>query len=398
MLAALKQEWEKWTHLTPSNALYDRSLIWLFIGLLTIGFVMVSSASIPVSTRLFNDPFHFAVRDGVYVLISLLACIFFVQVPIESWEKYNIVLFGLSLCLLGAVLVIGKEVNGSVRWIPIGPINFQPAELAKLAIISYFAGFYVRRFDTIRTRAMSFWRPSAILAIFAGLLLWQPDMGSTFVLFILTFAMLFVVGAKVIQFILVIGVGVLAFVFLVLTSEYRLKRVTSFMDPFADAYGDGFQLSNSQMAFGQGQFWGQGLGNSVQKLEYLPEAHTDFVMAVIGEEFGFLGIMVVISLLVALSLRALKISREALILEERFKGFFAFGIAMWIFLQGFVNLGVASGLLPTKGLTFPLISYGGSSLIIMSIAIAILIRIDYENRLSRMGSVRPKKEQPPVAG
>ena len=163
------------------------------------------------------------------------------------------------------------------------------------------------------------------------------------------------------------------------------------MDPFADAYGSGFQLSNSQMAFGQGEFWGQGLGNSIQKLEYLPEAHTDFVMAVIGEEFGFVGILFVITLLVLLSLRALKISRESLIMEERFKGFFAFGIAMWIFLQGFVNLGVASGLLPTKGLTFPLVSYGGSSLVIMSIAIAILLRIDHENRLERVGHAHIKE-------
>ncbi|MFZ6083397.1 FtsW/RodA/SpoVE family cell cycle protein, partial [Glaesserella parasuis] len=160
---------------------------------------------------------------------------------------------------------------------------------------------------------------------------------------------------------------------------------TSFMDPFADAYGDGFQLSNSQMAFGQGEIWGRGLGNSVQKLEYLPEAHTDFVMAVIAEEFGLVGIVIVVLLLLALTFRALKVSREALILEERFKGFFAFGIAIWIFIQGFVNLGVASGLLPTKGLTFPLVSYGGSSLVIMAIAIAVLIRIDYENRLDRIG-------------
>lgn len=385
MLEKVKQEWDKWTRLTPPNSLYDRTLIWLFISLLVIGFVMVTSAAIPVSTRLYDDPFYFALRDGVYVVAALCACAFFVQIPSEKWERFNGWFFILSLLLLVVVLVLGKNVNGATRWIPIGPINFQPAELAKLAVICYFSSFYVRKFYEMRTKSLSFLRPMIILGLFSALLLLQPDLGSTAVLFVLTFAMLFIMGAKLFQFLLLAITGGLAFAFLVLTSEYRLKRVTSFMDPFADAYGDGFQLSNSQMAFGQGELWGRGLGNSVQKLEYLPEAHTDFVMAVVAEEFGFWGIVVIVILLCALTLRALKISKESLILDERFKGFFAFGIGVWIFLQGFVNLGVASGLLPTKGLTFPLVSYGGSSLIIMSIAMAILIRIDYENRLEKIG-------------
>lgn len=385
MLEKVKTEWEKWTRLTARNALYDRTLIWLFISLLVIGFVMVSSASIPVSTRLYKDPFYFAVRDGVYVIAALCACAFFIQIPSEKWEKYNGWFFIISLFLLVSVLAFGKNVNGAIRWIPIGPLNFQPAELAKLAVICYFASFYVRKFDEMRSKPLSFIRPFVILLIFTGLLLLQPDLGSTAVIFVLTFAMLFIMGARILQFVLLAVVAGLGFIFLVLTSEYRLKRVTSFMDPFADAYGDGFQLSNSQMAFGQGEIWGRGLGNSVQKLEYLPEAHTDFVMAVVAEEFGLVGIVFIVLILLALTLRALKISKEALVLEERFKGFFAFGIAIWIFIQGFVNLGVASGLLPTKGLTFPLVSYGGSSLVIMAIAIAVLLRIDHENRLDRIG-------------
>lgn len=385
MLEKVKTEWDKWTRLTARNALYDRSLIWLFIALLVIGFVMVSSASIPVSTRFYKDPFYFAVRDGVYVIAALCACAFFIQIPSEKWEKYNGWFFVISILMLVAVLVVGKNVNGATRWIPIGPLNFQPAELAKLAVICYFASFYVRKFDEMRSKPLSFIRPFVILLIFTGLLLLQPDLGSTAVIFVLTFAMLFIMGARILQFVLLAVVAGLGFIFLVLTSEYRLKRVTSFMDPFADAYGDGFQLSNSQMAFGQGEIWGRGLGNSVQKLEYLPEAHTDFVMAVVAEEFGLVGIIFVVLILLALTLRALKISKEALVLEERFKGFFAFGIAIWIFIQGFVNLGVASGLLPTKGLTFPLVSYGGSSLVIMAIAIAVLLRIDHENRLDRIG-------------
>ncbi|MGY4674118.1 putative lipid II flippase FtsW [Ursidibacter arcticus] len=385
MREKIKQEWDKWVRLTPANSLYDRTLIWLFIGLLTIGFVMVTSASIPVSTRLYDDPFHFAIRDAFYVAISFLAFSQFIRIPSEKWEKWNVWFFMSSLLLLFLVLILGKNVNGATRWIPIGPINFQPAELAKLSVICYFASFYVRRFDEIRTQRWGFIRPFIILGMFGGLLLLQPDLGSTAVLFVLTFAMLFIMGARLFQFIVLAVVGTLLFGLLVLTSEYRIKRVTSFMDPFADAYGDGFQLSNSQMAFGQGEFWGSGLGNSIQKLEYLPEAHTDFVMAVVGEEFGLLGIIFIVLLLCVLTVRALKISKESLVLEERFKGFFAFGIAVWIFLQGFVNLGVASGLLPTKGLTFPLVSYGGSSLVIMAIAIAVLVRIDHENRLVKVG-------------
>ncbi|QIM64010.1 putative lipid II flippase FtsW [Frederiksenia canicola] len=392
MLEMIKKEWDKWTRLTPVNALYDRTLIWLFIGLLVIGFVMVTSASIPVSTRLYKDPFHFALRDAVYVVAAISAFLFFANIPSKNWEKWNGWFFIGSLLLLLAVLVLGKNVNGATRWIPIGPINFQPAELAKLAVICYFSSFYVRKFEEMRVKSLSFIRPMIILLLFSGLLLLQPDLGSTAVLFVLTFAMLFIMGAKKLQFLLLGAAGGIAFVFLVLTSEYRLKRVTSFMDPFADAYGDGFQLSNSQMAFGQGEFWGRGLGNSIQKLEYLPEAHTDFVMAVVGEEFGLFGISVIVILLLALTLRALKISKQSLILEQRFKGFFAFGIGIWIFIQGFVNLGVASGLLPTKGLTFPLVSYGGSSLVIMAIAISVLLRIDHENRVEKIGHATLKDD------
>ncbi|SUB36248.1 protein FtsW [Pasteurella multocida] len=219
-------------------------------------------------------------------------------------------------------------------------------------------------------------------------LLSQPDLGSTVVLFVITFGLLFIVGANFWQFVGLMAFGGLLFVWLVLSSAYRLKRFTGFLDPFKDPYGTGFQLSNSLMAFGRGEWVGEGLGNSIQKLEYLPEAHTDFVMAVVGEEFGFLGILVIVILLGLLIFRAMKIGRESLLLEQRFKGFFAFGISFWIFFQGFVNLGMSLGLLPTKGLTFPLISYGGSSLIIMSMTIGLLLRIDHENRLMRIGQAR----------
>lgn len=393
MWEKVKVEWIRWTRLTPTNALYDRTLLWLFVGLLVIGFIAVSSASISLgASEKYNDPFHFAVRDGGYVIASLLVFSLFIQIPSEKWERYNIWIFASALFLLLVVLVVGKNINGAVRWISLGPVNFQPAELAKLAIICYMSSFCVRKFDEIQSSHVGFLRPTAVLALFGILLMYQPDLGSSIVLFLLTFSILFIMGARIPQFI-VVGVSGAVLGFLaVITSEYRLKRVDSFMDPFSDAYGDGYQLSNAQMAFGQGELWGRGLGNSVQKLEYLPEAHTDFVTAVLGEEFGFIGVLFLLLLLVALTFRVLKISRESLLLERRFNGFFTFGIGVWIFVQGFVNLGAACGLIPTKGLTFPLISYGGSSLVIMSIAIAAVVRIDYENRLARLGHTYSKED------
>ncbi|PJG85567.1 putative lipid II flippase FtsW [Conservatibacter flavescens] len=386
-LQDFKQSYERWTQMTPSNLLYDRTLLWLFFILLLIGLVMVTSASIPVGTRLFDDPFYFAKRDGIYLFLSVGLAYFFLQVPMNRWQQWHVYIFFAALIFLVLVMIpgIGREVNGARRWIPLGPLNFQPAEFAKLALTCYLSSYFVRKYDEVRSKQLSAFKPFLVVAAFGVLLLQQPDLGSAVVLVVITFGLLFIVGAKIWQFIGLIAVVIFLFVVLVLSSAYRLKRITAFMDPFKDPYGTGFQLSNSLMAFGRGEFWGEGLGNSIQKLEYLPEAHTDFVMAVVGEEFGLLGITVMIFLLGALIVRAMKIGRESLQLEQRFGGFFAFGISFWIFFQGFVNLGMALGLLPTKGLTFPLVSYGGSSLITMSITIAILLRIDHENRVMRSG-------------
>ncbi|MDH2998183.1 cell division protein FtsW [Pasteurellaceae bacterium LFhippo2] len=382
-----KAELEKWTRLTPTNSLYDRGLIWLFAGLLMIGFIAVTSASIPLSSE---DPFGYAIKDGIYIIIALVMFSFFAHFSMDKWEKYSSILVLVSLALLCVVLVIGTKVNGSTRWIRLaGSINFQPAELAKLAIISYFAAFYTRRYHEIRVDVFGLWRPAAVFALFAILLYSQPDLGSVIVLFVLTFGLLFIAGARLEQFALLLGAAILL-LYGAAQSEYRMRRILSYRDPFADVYGDGYQLSHSFMAFGQGEIWGRGLGNSVQKQNYLPEAHTDFIMAVIGEEFGFIGIVFIVILLVVLTLKALKISKTSLQLEKRFNGYFAFGIGILIFFQGFVNLGMASGLIPTKGLTFPLVSYGGSSLIVMSIIMAILVRIDHENRLERIGHAHLK--------
>lgn len=383
----LNQQREQWTRITPSNALYDRALLWLFLILLSIGLIAVSSASIPISTRLFDDPFHFAKRDAVYVIVSIAVCFGALLIPTSMWEKYHVHLFFFTLFLLLLVLIpgIGLSVNGARRWIGLRSVNFQPAELAKLSLTCFLASYFTRRYDEARSDNASAVKPFVLMGSFGSFLLLQPDLGSTVVLFVITFGLLFIVGAKFLQFVFLFILGLVLFIWLVLTASYRLKRFTGFLDPFKDPYGTGFQLTNSLMAFGRGQWDGEGLGNSIQKLEYLPEAHTDFVLAVVGEEFGFIGIFIIVVLLALLVFRALKIGRESLQDEKRFRGFFAFGIGFWIFFQGFVNLGMAMGMLPTKGLTFPLISYGGSSLIIMSLCVGILLRIDHENRLDRTG-------------
>lgn len=382
MLSRIKDGFWRWGRITPQSSLYDRTLFLLFIILLFIGFVAVTTASFTTAAKLYNDPLYFAIRDGIYIITGLAMFFFVLQIPMEKWEKWSTWLYLIALCSLIVVLIVGRNINGATRWISLGFVNFQPAELAKLTLICYLSSFFVRKYDVVTTRQLIFIRPTIVCSILILFLLLQPDLGSSVVLFVITFGMLFIAGAKIFQFFLLIGAGASLLMFLIVISPYRMKRVTSYMDPFADAFGTGYQLSNSLMAFGNGEFFGQGLGNSILKLEYLPEAHTDFVLAIIGEEFGFIGVLVIVFLLFSLVFRALKIGKESLKLEAKFRGFFAFGIAFWIFFQGFVNLGVTIGLLPTKGLTFPLISYGGSSLIIMCIAIGILMRIDHENRLA----------------
>ncbi|CBY87446.1 putative lipid II flippase FtsW [Haemophilus influenzae] len=387
-LQNIKKNYNEWTRITPQGLLYDRALFWLFVILLLIGLVAVTSASIPYSSRLFNDPFYFAKRDAIYVLLSLLTCYISLQISSSQWEKWHAKIFLFSVILLLLVPFIGTSVNGAKRWISLGILNFQPAEFAKLALTCFLASYFTRRYDEVRSRHLSIFKPLIVMLLLGCFLLLQPDLGSTVVLFIIMSGMLFIVGAKILQFVGLIALGGILFVWLVLTASYRLKRFIGFLEPFKDPYGTGFQLTSSLMAFGRGEITGKGLGNSIQKLDYLPEAHTDFIMAIIGEEFGFIGILIVILLLGLLIFRAMKIGRESLMLEQRFRGFFALGIGFWIFFQGFVNLGMALGMLPTKGLTFPLVSYGGSSIIIMSATIGILLRIDHENRLFRIGQAR----------
>ncbi|GGA96570.1 cell division protein FtsW [Agarivorans gilvus] len=363
--------------------LFDRHLLWLALCLMLLGLVMVASSSIPEGIAMNNDPFRFAKRHGVYLLLCLCAIAFVVQIPVAWWQSHNAKLLLAAVVALVLVLVVGRNINGSSRWIGLGPLNIQPAEFAKLALFTYLAGYLVRRHEQVRENLKGFLKPLIVFFFLAVLLLAQPDLGSVVVMFVTTVGMLFLAGAKLIQFFGLIFTGVVAVVTLVIAEPYRMRRVSSFLDPWQDPFGSGYQLTQSLMAFGRGDWFGEGLGNSIQKLEYLPEAHTDFVVAVLAEELGFIGVCTVLLLQVLLVSRALRIGKQALLAEQAFAGYLACGIGIWFSFQTMVNVGAASGLVPTKGLTLPLISYGGSSLLAMSVAVAVLLRIDHELRLAK---------------
>ncbi len=365
------------------EALFDRQLVWIAFGLMLIGLVMVTSASFPISSRLTDQPFHFMFRHAIFLLLAFLTSSLVLQVPLDRWMKYSSLLLGISFFLLIVVLVVGKSVNGASRWIPLGLFNLQPAEVAKLSLFIFMSGYLVRKHDEVRqTFFGGFLKPIMVFGTLAVLLLGQPDLGTVIVMLVTLFGMLFIAGAKLSQFLALMVAGVLAVVALIVAEPYRVRRVTSFLDPWEDPFGSGYQLTQSLMAFGRGEWFGQGLGNSIQKLEYLPEAHTDFVFAVLAEELGFIGVVLVLVLIFSLVLKAIFIGKKAFQHDQQFGGYLAFGIGIWFAFQTLVNVGAAAGMVPTKGLTLPLISYGGSSLIIMSVAVSILLRIDHECRLA----------------
>jgi cell division protein FtsW len=360
---------------------FDRSYLILALSMYMIGLVMVASSSMPVAERLFANPFHFVVRHMIYICLSLGVAGIALQIPMSRWHQYSGNLLLLGIVLLVVVLLIGRNVNGSTRWIVVGPITIQAAEPAKLFFFCYLSAYLVRRREEVMENIKGFAKPLFVFGILGALLLMQPDLGTIIVMFVTTFGLLFLAGAKLWQFIAIAGVGMSLLSMLAFFSPYRWARVTGFLDPWEDPFGSGYQLTQSLMAYGRGESFGQGLGNSIQKLEYLPEAHTDFVMAVLAEEFGFIGISVILLLSMTLVFKALLLGRKAVNQEKYFEGFFAYAIGIWFCFQAAVNIGASAGIVPTKGLTMPLISYGGSSMIIMTIAVAILIRIDHEIRL-----------------
>ncbi|MCW8345221.1 cell division protein FtsW [Vibrio sp. ZSDZ65] len=393
MFHQVKQRTSDWLSMPAPKALYDRQLVWLALGLMMIGLVMVTSASFPISSRLTDQPFHFMFRHAIFLCLAIGVSSVVLQVPVKKWFQYSSYLLAISVFLLVVVLVAGKSVNGASRWIPLGLFNLQPAEVAKLSLFIFMSGYLVRKQDEVRQSFFGgFIKPILVFMTLAVLLLGQPDLGSVVVMLVTLFGMLFVAGAKLSHFIALFVAGVTAVIGLILAEPYRVRRVTSFLDPWEDPFGSGYQLTQSLMAFGRGNLMGQGLGNSIQKLEYLPEAHTDFVFAVLAEELGYIGVVLVLMLVFGLVIKALFIGKRAFEKQELFGGYLSFAIGIWFAFQTLVNVGAAAGMVPTKGLTLPLISYGGSSLIIMSVAVSILLRIDHECRLLP-DSVEAKKPQ-----
>lgn len=368
-------------------------LLTLTMALSSIGFVMVTSASMSFAEANYQNVWHFAIRYGVYWAMGMGVAVLIAAVPVRFWEKYGSMLLILALMLLTLVLIpgLGRKVNGSQRWLQLGPIGVQASEVVKFCVIVFYASFLARRGQ----ETLSDWRgvikPLLVLGMMIFLLLLEPDFGASVVLAGTVMAMLFVAGVRLWQFVLLFALALGGLISIAVLSPYRMQRLITFLDPWADQFNSGYQLTQSLIAFGRGQWTGLGLGNSVQKLFYLPEAHTDFIFAIIAEEFGLLGVMAVIGIFIWLVVCILNVSQRAMATGKVFSSFATFGVAVMFAGQAFINVGVASGLLPTKGLTMPFISYGGSSLLACSALLALVMRIDWE---LRMAALRPAEKLP----
>ncbi|MCG8369614.1 MAG: putative lipid II flippase FtsW [Proteobacteria bacterium] len=358
----------------------DPALLGIVGALLLGGFVVLASASISISDNATGNPFFYLQRQSVAAVIGLAggtACLF---VPMQLWRNVGPLMLLAGAALLVIVLIpgVGYEVNGARRWVRAGIINVQVSEPARLCFLIYLAGYLVRRSKAVRETFTGFLWPMLVFTLASALLLREPDFGAAIVLMATALTMLFVAGARIRDFAVFFGAAVFAMAALAITSPYRLKRLTGFLDPWSDPYDSGFQLTQSLIAIGRGEWFGVGLGDSVQKLFYLPEAHNDFIFAVFAEEFGLLGSLVLIALFLAFLWRIFRLGTRAHDAERFFEAYLAIGLATWLGLQAFINVGVNMGLLPTKGLTLPLISYGRSSLIITMVCIGLLLRIHHE--------------------
>ncbi len=369
----------------PPPALYDHALAWSAVALLALGLVMVYSSSIAIaegSRMTGRQPMYYLIRHAIYLALSVLLATLAFQLPTRVWQKVAIYLFMLGAGLLVLVLIpgVGREVNGSQRWLSLYVFNVQPSELMKLFAVLYAADYTVRKAPYMHSLSKGFLPLFVVMLMVGGLLLREPDFGAFAVITVIAMGILFLGGVNWKPFAGLIALLLAGFVLLIWLSPYRMQRVVGFMDPWADPYGKGYQLSHALIAFGRGEWFGVGLGASVEKLFYLPEAHTDFLLAVIGEELGFAGVALVIALFVTIVLRAFAIGRQAAARERSFPALVAYGIGLWLGVQSIINMGVNMGVLPTKGLTLPLLSFGGSGIVANCCALAILLRVDWENR------------------
>ncbi len=372
--------WKNFSH-ERDEAPYDRQIFFLTLTLILIGLVMIFSASITQATNKYDNMMFFAVRDCLAIVVAVAFGAVAMTLSGDFLRRYSLTLLLFGFALLFLVLIVGSEINHAKRWIRLGFFNLQPAEFMKLIWIIYLSSFLARKREEVTRKLRSFLKQTVLLILVAALLLLQPDYGSLVVVSGIFGSLLFVGGAHLFSFLFCITALTVVLSVVAVWEPYRMLRITTFLDPWQDPFGSGYQLTQSLMAFGRGGFWGEGLGNSVQKMEYLPEAHTDFVFAILGEEMGFIGIAFVIILQIWLICRMFLVSAKMLKAGELFSGYVSFGLGMLLSIQSFINVGAASGMLPTKGLTFPLISYGGSSLAMVVAAVAIVLKLDYEFRV-----------------
>lgn len=381
--------------LTPATALraepdFDRWLVFATVALCALGLVAMGSASMEYAYEQYGNSFYHVIRHLIYLGMAVGVGAVVYSIPTSWFEREGWLLLFFAFALLLAVLVpgIGREVNGSRRWVVLGPLSLQVSEFVKGFVVVYLAGYLIRREAEVRRQWSGFIKPMAVMGLVIALLLAEPDFGAAVVIMGTALAMLFLGGVRLSQFVAILGVCGSSAALMVLTSEYRMRRLTAFMDPWSDQFGAGYQLVQSLIAFGRGELFGVGLGNSVQKLFYLPEAHTDFVFAILAEEWGAIGACLVIGLFALLIARLLLIGRRAELLGKRFAAYFTYGTAVIIALQVFINIGVNTGLLPTKGLTLPFFSYGGSSLLATLAMLAMVLRIDVDMRRAGTGTRR----------
>ncbi len=375
---------------------YDRVILFIYLVLISLGLVMVASASIGIAEQQTGDPFYYAKRQFLRILVSLAILWFTCRIPLEFWKRNGMVLMLGSIVLLAIVLIpgVGHTVNGSTRWLNFGLFTFQVSEIAKLFLIIYLSGYLIRRTAEVQTNPMGFIKPMLILAVASGLLVMEPDFGAAAVLLMTGLGLIFLGGVRFGQFLLFVIGTFCIMALLAVSSPYRLARIMSFMDPWADPFNSGFQLTQSLIAIGSGGWFGAGLGGSIQKLFYLPEAHTDFMFAIIAEELGFVGQLVLIALFAVFAMRCFTIARAALSRQQAFAAYLAYGVGLLITLQAIINIGVSMGALPTKGLTLPFVSYGGNSILSMTFAVGLVLRAYYEYRVEdsdKPGTRRKRK-------